>query len=181
MMTTTEETAKQRIYWLDAAVLVKLVSQPGEEPGVDRVQSLVESTGTFQTTWVGVAVAYGMLKRRYASGGSQPHNSADQETYHRRIYLLRRKIADGTVSVRTDWLEREDLPVFNPLEVKDFAKHYEIDFLDALQIFEFRRAVSGAAAESVIPLLVTTDPRLIKAAEALEIAVWNPDLTDLPE
>lgn len=180
-MTTTEETAKQRIYWLDAAVLVKLVSHPGEEPGVDRVQALVERSGKFQTTWVGVAVAYGMLKRRYASGGSRQNSAADQDTYHRRIYLLRRKIADGTVTVRSDWLEHEDLPIFNPIEVKDFAKHYEIDFLDALQIFEFRRAISGAAAETTVPLLVTIDQRLIKAAKALEIAVWNPELTDLPE
>ena len=80
-----------------------------------------------------------------------------------------------------DWLEREDLPPFNPIEVKDFAKHYEIDFLDALQIFEFRRGVAGAVAERVVPLLVSTDPRLIKAAEALEIEVWNPERTDLPE
>jgi len=180
-MTTTEENAQQRLYWLDAAVLVKLVSHPGEEPGVDRVQGLVERGGSFQTTWVGVAVAYGMLKRRYVSGGSQRHSAADQDIYLRRIYLLRRKIADGTVSVRTDWLEREDLPVFNPIEVKDFAKHYEIDFLDALQIFEFRRGVEGAAAENASPLLVSTDPRLLKAAEALEIAVWNPEQNDLME
>jgi len=180
-MTTTEESAKQRIYWLDAAVLVKLVSQPGEEPGVDRVQSLIERSGRFQTTWVGVAVAYGMLKRRFASGGGQRLKSADQETYHRRLYLLRRKIADGTVAVRADWLDREDLPVFNPLEVKDFAKHYEIDFLDALQIFEFRRGIDGAASGQLVPLLVSTDPRLIKAAEALDIEVWNPDQSDLME
>jgi hypothetical protein len=180
-MTTIEDGANQRIYWLDAAALVKLVSQPGEEPGVDRVQSLVERQGPFQTTWVGVAVAYGMLKRRFASGGTQRRNSADQDSYHRRIYLLRQKIADGTVAVRSDWLEREDLPPFNPLEVKDFAKHYEIDFLDALQIFEFRRGVAGAGDEHIVPLLVTSDLRLMKAAEALEIEVWNPDRGDLPE
>jgi len=180
-MTTTEENPQQRLYWLDAAVLVKLVSHPGEEPGVDRVQGLVERGGSFQTTWVGVAVAYGMLKRRLVSGSGRRHSAADQDMYHRRIYLLRRKIADGTVSVRTDWLEREDLPIFNPLEVKDFAKHYEIDFLDALQIFEFRRGVAEAAAANSNPLLVSTDPRLLKAAEALEIAVWNPEQTDLME
>jgi hypothetical protein len=180
-MTTFDHDAKQRIYWLDAAALVKLVSDPGEEPGVDRVQSLIERNGPFQTTWVGVAVAYGMLRRRFASGADKRQKTADQETYHRRLYLLRRKIADGTIAVRADWLEREDLPPFNPIEVKDFAKHYEIDFLDALQIFEFRRGIAGAAAERIVPLLVTSDLRLTKAAEALEIEVWNPDRSDLPE
>jgi hypothetical protein len=173
--------AKKRICWLDAAALVKLVSQPGEEPGVDRVQSLIERQGPFQTTWVGVAVAYGMLKHRFASGASQKRNTADQDSYHRRIYLLRRKNADGTVAVRSDWLQHEDLPPFNPIEVKDFSKHYEIDCLDALQMFEFRRGIAGTGDEEVLPLLVTSDLRLMKAAEALEIEVWNRDRGNLHE
>lgn len=177
-MTPEETSVPQRPYWLDAASLVKLVSDETEDGGAERVQRLVDGRGTFHTTWICVAVAYGLIKRRYFT--KQP-NKAQQETYYRKLYMLRNRIARGAVEVFTDWLQREDISPFNAIEVKDFARHHKIDFLDAIQIFEFRRGSPGGGADSQPPLLVTTDPRLTRAAGALDIAVWNPEKGEQPE
>ena len=56
-----------------------------------------------------------------------------------------------------------------------------IDFLEALQIFEFRRGISGAGTGRPEPLLVTTDAKLVRAAEAFAVGVWNPEEGDLDD
>ncbi len=175
-MSVAESGAPPRPYWLDAAALVKLVSSEEEDRGSDRVQKLLEMNGSFHTTWICVAVAYGLLKRRYLA---RSNKKADQDTYARRLYMLRNRIGDGTIQVHMDWLQEEGAFPFNAVEVKDFAKHHEIDFLDALQIFEFRRGISGAGQPE--PLLVTTDAKLVRAAEAFAVGVWNPEEGDLAD
>ena len=51
-----------RPYWLDASALVKLVHK---EAGSDRVEGIVRTRSWFETTWLCVAEAHGVLKRLF--------------------------------------------------------------------------------------------------------------------
>ena len=157
-----------RPYWLDASALVKLVHS---EPGSDRVQGIVGSSSWFETTWLCVAEAHGVLKRLLLK------KQITDDLYHQKLYILRSWIQDGRIRVRMAWLQENPL---DPHAVKRLAKWHGLDFSDAIQLFEMRTGLLGATAGASEVVFVSSDTGLLAAARDEGFKVWNPETDENP-
>ncbi|HXV67456.1 MAG TPA: type II toxin-antitoxin system VapC family toxin [Nitrospira sp.] len=159
-----------RPYWLDASALAKLVLT---EPGSNAVRNLVGSSSWFETTWLCVAEAHGVLKRLLVK------RRIDSRAYHKALYILRSWIETERIRVRLDWLQTN--PV-NPHEVRCLAEKYDLDFADAIQLFEMRKGVLASTVGPSEAVFVSSDAGLLAAARAEGFKVWNPETDpDPPE
>jgi len=157
-----------RPYWLDATTLVKLVHA---EAGSDRVQALVGSNSWFETTWLCVAEAHGVLKRFLLK------KQITNDDYHLKLYLLRSWIEEDRIKVRMAWLQTSPI---DPHEVKRLGEKYGLDFSDAIQLFEMRKGLLARTTGASEAVFVSSDARLLSAAGAEGFKVWNPETDQDP-
>jgi predicted nucleic acid-binding protein len=157
-----------RPYWLDASALVKLIHT---EPGSDRIQGLVGGNSWFETTWLCVAEAHGVLKRLLTK------KEIDNRSYHKALYVLRSRFESGRITVRMAWLQTN--PV-EPHEVMRLAEKYHLDFSDAIQLFEMRTGLLSATAGPSEAVFVSSDTGLLAAAQSEGFKVWNPETEEHP-
>ena len=161
-------TQTRKLYFLDASALTLLVEN---EAGASyRVHRLLRRSGPVKTTWLCVAETYAVLKRRLI------RKTISQDLYHYSIFTLRADIDAGKIEVLTAWLEPGARNVDAGHDVRKFAQRHNLDFSDAIQVFEIQR---GAPARRT-PVLVTCDSGLASAAAAVGIVVWNPRLMPQP-
>ena len=160
-----------RPYWLDASALVKLVHQ---ETGSKHVRRVVGRESWFETTWLCVAEAYGVLKRLLNKGRIAPND------YHKKLSTLRSWIDSGRITVRLEWLLPGKKGPDKTIFVREFAKKHGLDFSDAIQFFELTQGAISAVAGKSVPVVVSSDRKLLAAARKLGHKVWDPEKDEEP-
>ena len=150
----------QRVYYLDASVLVKLAVK---ETGTEAIEKYMaaEHTSTFYATSLSFAEALGALKSRYS------HKGIDQETYFRASDILRGYIGDR---IELADMDISDSEIF--WEVEKTAKRCGLDIADAYQIVTIKKDYFVRFPEAQ-PTLVTADSGLAEAARKEGLRVWN--------
>jgi len=150
----------QRVYYLDASVLLKLAVKEGGCEAIEKYMA-AEPTSAFYATSVSFAEALGALKSRYS------HKGIDQETYVRAGDILRGYIGDR---IELADMDISDSEVF--WEVEKTAKRCGLDIVDAYQIVTIKKDYFVRFPEAQ-PILVTADSGLGEAARAEGLRVWN--------
>src|SRR4030042_6601801 len=112
----------QRVYYLDASVLVKLAVKETGSEAIEKYMA-AENKSTFYVTSLCFAEALGALKSRYS------HKEIDQETYFKAGDILKGHVGDRIILADGDISESE---IF--WEVEKTAKLYGLDIVDAYQI-----------------------------------------------
>jgi len=154
------------IHYLDASVLVKLAVK---EDGSDVVEEYMtrEYTSAFKTTSLCFVEALGVLKSKYVN--QHRLDCIDGETYFTGVDELM-----GYVR-RSGPIELVDVSITDSAvfaEVKEIARLYSLDVVDAYQIVSVQRDYFSRFPEAR-PILITTDKGLAKAARAKGLRVWN--------
>lgn len=160
-----------RPYWLDATALVKLVHK---EPGSDRVEGVVQGNAWFETTWLCVAEAHGVLKRLFSK------NQITSNQYHMKLFRLRSWIEAERIRVRMTWLQPGEPKPAGSHDVRRLAEKHNLDFSDAIQLIEFRGGALAATVDEAEAVFVSSDEGLLKAAKAEGMKVWNPEVEQTP-
>ena len=148
-----------KVKYLDTSSIVKLYL---EEDDSDKMRQFYSSDSSICTTRLTFYESLNVLKARLFKNSTKPD-------YYNKIEKL---IIQG-------WggkLEIEDIEITNRdvfLYVKDIAIKYDLDLADAIQLYailhgKYKRFCSGSAS-----VLVTADDKQQKAAEKLDIRVWN--------
>ncbi len=146
-------------YFLDASALVKLVC---DEPGSKTLKNLMKASKTKPlTSWVLVAEALGVLKRKW-----QCEKRLDDTAYTDAVQEL-------LIQVRMDYIHPVDTEILNgEARLKTYVvqimhvrnRHPELDAADALQF----RAIEEGMISSTKPILVSADRKLMAAAKKEE-------------
>ena len=151
-----------RPHYLDASVLVKLVL---DEPYSNRIRGYFASAD--HSTRICTSYCFGealsVLKRKY----KEKNSKVNAKVYSSCVRRLNNNIRDGFLSVEN--ADFEDYSVFS--EAERIFNAYSIDFVDAFQIVTVSRSWPEIGGRSV-PLLVTADGPLSKAAASEGIEVW---------
>jgi predicted nucleic acid-binding protein len=150
----------QRMHYLDASVLVKLVLKETGSEAIERYMA-AEQTSTFYATSLSFAEALGGLKSKYS------HKEIDQETYFKASDLLKGHVGDRIVLVDVDISESE---IF--WEVEKTAKLYGLDIVDAYQIVTIKKDLFSRVLKAQ-PILVTADSGLAEAGRKEGLKVWD--------
>jgi predicted nucleic acid-binding protein len=150
----------QRVHYLDASVLVKLVVKEAGSEAIEKYMA-AESESTFYTTSLCFAEALGALKSRYA------HKEIDQATYSKAGEILKGYIGDRIGLVDVDISESE---VF--WEVEKIAKLYGLDIVDAYQIVTFKKEFFSRFSQAQ-PILVTADSGVAEVGRKEGLKVWD--------
>jgi|RhiMetdeSRZDD1v2_1073273.scaffolds.fasta_scaffold92321_3 predicted nucleic acid-binding protein len=155
-----------RPYFFDASAIVKLLVV---EKGSAKVREFCSTSAMIRTTWLALAEAYGVLKRRRRQekwGDSQ----YDKKIFDLQRYVQKRIKLHGPV----------DLPGPEFREVRKIQRHHNLDFSDALQIALLRFGFYAALTGDSRPVLVSADKKLLRAAKNENIVSWNPEKGTLP-
>lgn len=149
----------------DASAIVKLVCQ---EDSSQEVRADFSNSVVF-TSWVLVAEAMGVLKRKWLK------EIITEDQYGGLIHLLFAYIKDERISI-VDLINKQDgKPNLKTYEydVIDIRRKYpELDVADALQLNAIKEGVLGILAGESKPKLVTADKKLRSAAQAEGIEVF---------
>jgi predicted nucleic acid-binding protein len=150
----------QRVHYLDASVLVKLVIKESGTEAIEKYMA-AENISTFHATSLCFAEALGALKSKYS------HREIDQETYFKAGDILRGYIGDRIELADVDISESE---IF--WEVEKTAKLYSLDIVDAYQIVTIKKYHFSRFPDSQ-PVLVTAGSGLAEAALKEGLKVWD--------
>ena len=156
-----------RYFFLDASAIVKLLAN---EVGSENLLKTFNRGELFRSTWLSVAEAYGVLKRKWLK------KEIEDSGYLNRMYLLnsylrgkRIKLVEGSLDDINDFTEAEDL--FK--KYSRGSKNESIDLSDALQLVAMKKEFFPSMVGKSALVFVTTDGKLEKAAINEGIKVWN--------
>ena len=156
------------VLW-DASGLVKrYVAEPGAET-VDTVFAQVALFEMGITPW-GYLETYSILRRRYHSG------LLNTATFNKSVAALQKEMLNGDFNL----ISVSDSAIFSATSLID-AHH--INSADAAILSAYLRFQSRLPLNRSACLLVASDKRLIRAAEAEGLNTLNPELTrakDIP-
>ncbi len=152
--------------YLDASALVKLYIN---ESGSQQLRDFFNTETNFLTTWLCLAEALGVLKRKWKKKG------IEKDEYLKAV-----------TSLMIEWrdrIESGDIKSFDPsvpLKVKEVAEKFNLDYSDALQLWtlqsgrlsSFRVESAPNVYESAL-FLITGDGDLASAVRSEKIKVWN--------
>lgn len=157
---TMTELSHIRARYLDASAAVKLVVS---ERGSDVVQTYIGGGGPFYITSVCVQEVLSVLKTMHLY---RKQLSQDQ-------YLL---AAYGFLAHLRNVIHVENVGLENQhtfFEVENLAKQYQLDLVDALQIYTLKHGQFSKLAGPSKSLLITADGELGKAAKQEGFDVWD--------
>jgi len=157
-----------KVKYLDASALVKLyIDEDNCQPL--RYFFYSYSNTNFHTTWLCLAEALGVLKRKW------DNREIEIDKYFEATCRL---IIDWRIRIESDDLKLVDPSV--PLKVEEMARKYNLDYSDALQLITIKSGkYSHLAYESApnvyesVLVLITADRKLESAATSEGIRVWN--------
>ena len=150
----------QRVYYLDASVLIKLAVKESDSEAIEKYMA-AEPAAAFYATSLCFAEALGALKSRYS------HKGIDQEAYLKAGDILRGYIGDRIALADIDISDSE---VF--WEVEKTAKRCGFDIVDAYQIVTIKKDYFSRFPEAQ-PTLMTADSELAEAAQKEGLRVWD--------
>jgi predicted nucleic acid-binding protein len=160
-----------RICYLDTSALIKLVIDEPETGILD--DFLAREIGTqFNTTWLCVAEALGVLKRQWLQELKLCQTPYEKTSATRKYvvtanelrgYIGQKVLAISQVSMADDLIFAE---------IEALVERYGIDIADALQLVAIPR--NFFYQFPVVPIVfITADQRLADAARTLAVEVWN--------
>jgi len=150
----------QRVYYLDASVLLKLAVKESGSETIEKYMA-AEPASMFYVTSLCFAEALGALKSRYS------HKGIDQEKYSKAGDILKGYIGDR---IQLADMDISDSEIF--WEVEKTAKRCGLDIVDAYQIVTIKKDYFSRFPEAQ-PTLVTADSGLAEAARKEGFSVWD--------
>jgi predicted nucleic acid-binding protein len=150
-----------RMAFFDASAIVKMCLH---EPGSTKVAAVLSKYGDAYTSWILIAEAFGVLKRRWKDKAN-PLSDAEYERATVRLLVAVQVRQLRAVDVVSD-AHGPRLTVYLPDLIELRRRHPQLDIADALQFRAIREGVLKYGAGESAPRLVSADGDLLRAAKA---------------
>ncbi|MBW2053781.1 MAG: type II toxin-antitoxin system VapC family toxin [Deltaproteobacteria bacterium] len=149
-------------HYLDTSAIVKLFE---DEEGSKEVRQYFwnPNHSVFYTTFLCLGETLGVLKRKFVK------QEISQDKYLESCDDLMSQIRDESICI--DEISIVDRNIYS--EVDTIADTYSLDIADAFQIITLKRGALSRLSVDLMPLLITADEALCKAARGEKLRVWD--------
>lgn len=168
----TQQTKNIKTHFLDASALAKLFFT---EDGSDAVRNNIGKASVNFTSSHCLAELIGIIKCKWLYRKDN-QGKITKDEYLKVSYQLMAEIRNDTYQI--EHVDISDFQIFNKVEA--YCTKYNIDLVDALQIFILLERFHYIEGETK-PLFITADEDLAKAARNEGLTVWLCDKENYPE